>query len=85
MDRGAWWATVHRVTKSQTQLSVQVFDEFQRCVWVCVCVCVCGTCMLSHAQLCPWNFSGKNTRVGLPFSTPGDLPDPRIEPSAPTL
>ena len=22
MDRGAWWATVHRVTKSQTQLSI---------------------------------------------------------------
>ena len=21
MDRGAWWATVHRVTKSQIQLS----------------------------------------------------------------
>ena len=21
MDRGAWWATVHRVAKSQTQLS----------------------------------------------------------------
>ena len=21
MDRGAWWATVHRVTKSQTELS----------------------------------------------------------------
>ena len=21
MDRGDWWATVHRVTKSQTQLS----------------------------------------------------------------
>ena len=21
MERGAWWATVHRVTKSQTQLS----------------------------------------------------------------
>ena len=21
MDRGAWWATVHRVTRSQTQLS----------------------------------------------------------------
>ena len=21
MDRGAWWATVHQVTKSQTQLS----------------------------------------------------------------
>ena len=22
MDRGAWWATVHRVTKSQTQLRI---------------------------------------------------------------
>ena len=22
MDRGAWWATVHGVTKSQTQLSI---------------------------------------------------------------
>ena len=22
MDRGAWWATVHRVTKSQTQLKL---------------------------------------------------------------
>ena len=22
MDRGAWWATVHRVTKSRTQLSI---------------------------------------------------------------
>ena len=21
MDKGAWWATVHRVTKSQTRLS----------------------------------------------------------------
>jgi len=33
MDRGAWWATVHGVAKSQTQLSM--------CVYVCVCVCVC--------------------------------------------
>ena len=23
MDRGAWWATVHRVTKSQTELKWQ--------------------------------------------------------------
>ena len=29
MDRGAWWATIHGVTKSRTQLS-----DF------CVCVCV---------------------------------------------
>ena len=24
MDKGAWWATVHRVTKSQTQLSMHI-------------------------------------------------------------
>ena len=23
MDRGAWWATIHEVMKSQTQLSTQ--------------------------------------------------------------
>ena len=37
--------------------------------------------------LWPWNFSGKNTG-GLPFPTPGDLPDPRMEPTSfvsPTL
>ena len=31
MDRGAWWATVHRVAKSQTQLkrlsTAQTLDE----------------------------------------------------------
>ena len=27
MDRGAWWASVHRVTKSQTQLSDQAGTE----------------------------------------------------------
>ena len=26
-DRGAWWATVHGVTKSQTRLSTQVNGE----------------------------------------------------------
>ena len=24
MDRGAWWATVHRITKSRTQLNIYV-------------------------------------------------------------
>ena len=30
MDRGAWWATVHGVAKSQTQLGTHVF-YFSRC------------------------------------------------------
>ena len=35
MDRGTWWAIVHGVTKSQTQLS-----NTYMCVFVCVCVYV---------------------------------------------
>ena len=33
-DRGAWWATVHRATASQTRLS----DLACMCVYVCVCI-----------------------------------------------
>ena len=32
--------------------------------------------------LCLWDFPGKNTGVGLPFPTRGDLPDPGIEPAS---
>ena len=39
MDRGAWWAMVHRVAKSCIKLSLHA----QLCVYVCVCArtCVC--------------------------------------------
>ena len=37
MDKGAWWATVHGVAKSWTQLSD---FHFTSCARVCVCVCV---------------------------------------------
>ena len=56
----------------------------------CVCVCVQ---LLSRVQLfeapqtlarlCPWNFSRQEYWSGLPFSTPGDLPDPGIKPTSP--
>ena len=43
-----------------------------------------------HPTLCdplysPWNSAGQNTRVGKPFPSPGDLPNPGIEPKSPTL
>ena len=46
MDRRAWWAIVHRVTQSRTQLkqlsTAQPFlTSYIICVCVCVCVCVC--------------------------------------------
>ena len=30
-----------------------------------------------------WDFPGKNTWGGLPFPSPGDLPDPGIKPMSP--
>ena len=30
--------------------------------------------------ICPWDFPGKNSGMGCHFLSPGDLPDPRIEP-----
>ena len=35
--------------------------------------------------LCPWDSPGKNTGVGCHFPSPGDLPDPGIEPMSPVL
>ena len=32
--------------------------------------------------LCPWDSPGKNTRSGLPFPSPGDLPDSVFEPGS---
>ena len=33
----------------------------------------------------PWDFSRQEYRSGLPFPSPGDLPDPGIEPQIPIL
>ena len=61
-------------------------------------MCAVKYYLLSHVQLfvTPWTvahqaplsmgFSGKNSGVGgVPFPSPGDLPDPGIEPGSPAL
>ena len=35
--------------------------------------------------LCPWGFSRQEYQSGLPFPSPGDLPDPGIKPGSPAL
>ena len=40
VDRGDWWATVHWVTMSQTQLK-QLCMHIHTFIYICVCVCVC--------------------------------------------
>ena len=39
--------------------------------------------LLAIRLLCPWDFSGKEYRSGLPFPSPRDHLDPRIEPASP--
>ena len=34
---------------------------------------------------CPWGFFGQENWSGLPFPSPGDLPNPGIEPRSPAL
>ena len=71
-------------------MTLAVMDQ---CVYVCVCVYVHAQ-MLSHIQLfeTPWTvayqaplsreFSRQEYWSRLPFPTPGDLPDPGIEPKS---
>ena len=44
MDRGAWWATVHGVTKSWTWLSTHAHR------WVCFCCCSATMNILRHVS-----------------------------------
>ena len=59
------------------------------------CVCVCVSCSVLPDSVTSWTtafqaplsmgFSRQEYRSGLPFPSPGDLPDPGIEPGSPAL
>ena len=40
---------------------------------------------VARSLLCPWRFSRQEFWSELPFSSPGDLPNPRIKPRSPAL
>ena len=63
MERGAWWATVHGMTRDQPYIYIFILKI---CRWV-----VFGffeiPWTVAHLQstiLCPWDFPGMNTGVG---------------------
>ena len=135
MDRGAWQATVHGVTRSRTWLKRLMLYAFRnsiqhirrpRCfkstfrreifmfsqeifkgnpqpkvfgleiqpLFVCVLVVQSDTKSVwlfvtpwTVAQHAPWSmgFPRQEYWSGLPFPSPGDLPDPGIEPGSPAL
>ena len=91
MDREAWHAAVHRVTKSQTRLSdwtelrgLKEQPAKPSCLLLATCLC-----MLSHVQLftTPWTvahqaplsvgFPRWEYWSGLPFPPPGESSRPR--------
>ena len=93
MDREAWRAVVHGVAKSRTRLSD--WTELMLSL-LCFSNVPQSVCALSHVQhfATPWTvahqaplstgFSRQEYWSRLPFSSPGDLPDPGIEPRSPT-
>ena len=88
---------VHSNTATAVLLSVACWWHepalLKRVKWSCVCACVC-VCVLTPAHLFrpPWTvahqaplstgFSRQECWSGLPFASPGDLPDPGVKPTA---
>ena len=58
MDGGAWWATVHGVSKSSTRLSNFTFNFSLSCI---------GEEMATHSSVLAWRIPGKAEPGGLPF------------------
>ena len=83
MDRGAWRATVHRITASDRteSLSTAQHIHIYTCVCVCVCVCVCMHVCI-HTHIFNSRKLQKARHLKFPFSPPKYLPDPGIKPTS---
>ena len=69
-DRGAWWASIYGVTQSRTRLK-RLSSSSSRTV--------------AYQSPPSMGFSRQECWSGLPFPSPGDLPDPGIETRSPAL
>ena len=52
-------------------------------ITLCVCVCVCSVVTVAHRAPLSMGFFRQEYLSRLPFPSPGDLPDPGIEPTSP--
>ena len=92
INRGTWQATVHGATKSQDW--AQCYLYHLNSIMYCYSV-ESEVKSLSRLFAIPWNvtyhaplsmgFSRQEYWSELPFPSPGDLPDPGIQPGSPAL
>ena len=76
-----------RRTKISADLSPTVFSYIKKaCVYMLNCVQLFGTSWsVAHQAPLSMEFSRQECWSQLPFPTPGDLPDPGVEPKSPAL
>ena len=80
VQEGRYWGLAYMLWFTGSHLRVCACSVTQMCPTLCDPL----DCSPSRL-LCPWDFPGKHTGEGLPFLSPGDLPDPAIEPPSLTL
>ena len=99
-DRGAWWAAVYGVAQSQTRLKrlssssssrpskekilIQSLVEGEGEV-AQSCLTLCDLWTVACQASLSMGFFRQEYWSGLPFPSPGDLPNPGIEPWSPAL
>ena len=95
-DRGAWWAAIYGVAQSRTWLKrfssmhTMMYSLGHRPPLFYIPVyCYLLSCVRlfawTHQAPLSVEFSGQEYWSGLPFPSPGDLPDPGIKPRYPTF
>ena len=80
MDRGARQATVHRVTKSWTQLNRQPSKHIQVCECTLSCPTLCDPMTVAHQASLSMGVSGQEYWSRSPCPPPGDHPNSEIKP-----
>ena len=94
MDGGAWWATVHggrKESDTAEQLHFTSLHQYSKSrYWSVYTKWKCQSIVWLFAT--PWSVAheatlsmGQEYWSGFPFPSPGDLPDPGIQPRSPAL